>query len=54
MKDEEEVVKTPLTLREKMVIIVLLFTIKVIKPSNWSHELDEMHKELKDLMKNGA
>lgn len=48
---EVEQIDKPLTGREKMVIHLLLFLIKVLKPFNWSHELDkalsDFDKELK-------
>ena len=47
---QPEVVTTPLTIREKMVIHLLIALIKIIKPFNYSHEFDNLTKEFKELM----
>lgn len=46
----DNVVDTALTVREKMVIYLLIMLIKVIKPFGWTHEVDNALKEVKDLM----
>lgn len=46
MKDEETPqIEKELTVREKMAMHLVLLLMKIVKPMNWSHELD---KELND------
>ena len=45
-KDEESNVKKDLTVREKMVIIILLLIVKVIKPFEWESEINKDIEQL--------
>ncbi len=50
MKNENETTN-PLTIREKMTIYLVIALIKVIKPFEYKHELDEALKEVKECIK---
>ena len=54
MKEELETQQTPLTIREKMTIYLMIALIKVIKPFGWEHELDKTFEDVKESMKKGA
>lgn len=51
---EQQVQTTPLSVREKMAIHLVILLIKIVKPFGWTHELDKALEEVKECMKQGA
>lgn len=46
-KQEEK----PLTTREKLAIWILFWIVKVVKPSQWTHEYTNEIKKIEELLK---
>lgn len=41
--------KDTLTNREKVAIVILLFIIKLVNPTGYTHQIDELKKELEKI-----
>lgn len=49
-KNNESVVDKKLTVREPLTIRLIQFMIKVIKPTEWGHDLDEANEHINKLL----
>jgi hypothetical protein len=45
--------KTPLTIRERIVFVLVLFLIRMIKPWQYDHQFDNFWAELKNVANGG-
>ena len=51
---KQEQATTPLSVREKMAIYLVIMLLKLVKPFNWTHEIDKALEEVKACMEKGA
>jgi|JI8StandDraft_1071087.scaffolds.fasta_scaffold338009_2 hypothetical protein len=51
---KQEQSTTPLSVREKMAIYLVIMLLKLLKPFNWTHEIDKALEEVKACMDKGA